>query len=127
MANCVQLYLTYGVVQAPGERLEQRKLRQEMGETLISWADEYFSGEEHLNVRLPRKDLYDAFCQYDNQQRKFVSPTAFKKKFIMYCSWKGYVYDKSGGVEYFTVGTGAQPIPKEDNSRLPQPTGKLVF
>lgn len=122
-----------------------------MGETLISWADEYFSGEEHLNVRLPRKDLYDAFCQYDNQQRKFVSPTAFKKKFIMYCSWKGYVFnphkydsitgkpfqvdkdgkavvdDKSGGVEYFTVGTGAQPIPEEDNSRLPQPTGKLVF
>ncbi|MCC2233396.1 DNA primase [Bacteroides fragilis] len=151
LANCVQLYLTYGVVQAPGERLEQRKLRQEMGETLISWADEYFSGEEHLNVRLPRKDLYDAFCQYDNQQRKFVSPTAFKKKFIMYCAWKGYVFnphkydsitgkpfqvdkdgkavvdDKSGGVEYFTVGTGAQPIPEEDNSRLPQPTGKLVF
>ena len=51
----------------------------------------------------------------------------------MYCSWKGYVFnphkydsitgkpfqvdkdgkavvdDKSGGVEYFTVGTGAQP------------------
>lgn len=129
LANCVQLYLKYGVVQAPGERLEQRKLRQEMGETLISWADEYFSSEDHLNIKLVRKELYDAFCNYDPAQRKFISPTAFKKKFVMYCDWKGYIFnpqkydsqtgdpfqvdkdgkpvidDKSGGVEYFTVGT----------------------
>ena len=130
LANCIQLYLNFGVIQAPGERLEQRKLRQEMGETLISWADEYFSCAEHLNVRLPRNDWYDAFCTYDPAQRKFISPTAFKKKFIMYCEWKGYIFnpqkydsktgypfqvdqdgrpvidDKAGGVEYFTVGTG---------------------
>lgn len=131
LANCVQLYLEYGVVQAPGERLEQRKLRQEIGETLISWADEYFSSEEHLNVRLVRKELWDAFCIYDPQQRKWVTPTSFKKKFQLYCSWKGYVFnpqkydsltglpfkvdkdgapivdDKAGGIEYFTVGTGS--------------------
>ena len=131
LANCVQLYLTFGVIQAPGERLEQRKLRQEIGETLISWADEYFSSTEHLNVRLPRKDLWDAFCNYDNAQRKFNTPTSFKKKFIMYCAWKGFVFnpqkydsttglpfqtdkdgrpvvdDKAGGIEYFTIGTGS--------------------
>ena len=130
LANCIQLYLQYGVIQAPGERLEQRILRQEIGETLISWADEYFSSEEHLNHRLVKKDLYDAFCIYDPMQRKYISPTAFKKKFIMYCDWKGYLFnphkydsktgkpfktdkdgcpvldDKAGGVEYFTVGTG---------------------
>lgn len=101
-----------------------------MGETLISWADEYLSNEDHLNRRLIRKDLYDAFCTYDPAQRKFISPTAFKKKFIMYCEWKGYIFnphkydsktgnpfqmdkdgrpiidDKAGGIEYFTVGTG---------------------
>ena len=127
----MQLYLTFGVIQAPGERLEQRKLRQEIGETLISWADEYFSSTEHLNVRLPRKDLWDAFCNYDNAQRKFNTPTSFKKKFIMYCAWKGFVFnpqkydsttglpfqtdkdgrpvvdDKAGGIEYFTIGTGS--------------------
>lgn len=131
LANCIQLYLQYGVIQAPGERLEQRKLRQEMGETLISWADEYFSNEEHLNQRLIRKDLYDAFCTYDPAERKYISSTAFKKKIIMYCEWKGYIFnphkydsktgkpfqvdkdgrpiidDKAGGVEYFTVGTGS--------------------
>ena len=55
LANCIQLYLQYGVIQAPGERLEQRILRQEIGETLISWADEYFSSEEHLNHRLVKR------------------------------------------------------------------------
>ena len=135
--------LQFGVVQAPGERLEQRKLRQEMGETLISWADEYFSSNEHLNQRLVRKDLYDAFCTYDPAQRKFISPTAFKKKFIMYCDWKGYIFnphkydsktgkpfqldkdgrpiidDKAGGIEYFTVGTGSYTgdgIPEDDSA-----------
>ncbi|MCS2388858.1 hypothetical protein NXV57_15380 [Bacteroides thetaiotaomicron] len=81
------------MIQAPGERLEQRILRQEIGETLISWADEYFSSEEHLNHRLVKKDLYDAFCIYDPMQRKYISPTAFKKKFIMYCDWKGYLFN----------------------------------
>ena len=128
LANCIQLYLTFGVIQAPGERLEQRKRRQEMGEALISWADEYFSDSTKIGTAIPRKELYDAFCNYDPQQRKYISSTAFKKKFKMYCSWKGYVLnphkydsvtglpfqtdkdgrpvvdDKSGGVEYFTIG-----------------------
>lgn len=70
------------MIQAPGERLEQRILRQEIGETLISWADEYFSSEEHLNHRLVKKDLYDAFCIYDPMQRKYISPTAFKRNLL---------------------------------------------
>jgi len=129
LANCIQLYLRFGVIQAPGERLEQRKLRQEIGETLISWAEEYFSSDTKLNVRISKKDLYDSLCTYDPNMRKYVSPTAFKKKFIQFCEWKGYVFnpnrydprtgepyqrdkdgrpivdDKTGGVEYFTVGS----------------------
>lgn len=128
LANCIQLYLTYGVIQAPGERLEQRKLRQEITETLISWAEEYFSSEEKFNHKIARKELYDSFCTYDPAQRKFISPTQFKKKFIQYCTFKGYVFnpdkydpetgkphqfdrdgkpvidDKSGGIEYITIG-----------------------
>ena len=134
LATCIQLYLTHGVVKAPGERLEQRKLRQEITETFISWADEYFSSKEHLDARLQRKDLYEAFCLYDPTQRKYVTPTEFKKRFVKYCTWKGYIFnpskydtvtgkplqfdkdgrpvtdDKAGGVEYFTVGTnGSNP------------------
>ena len=135
LANCIQLYLKYGVVQAPGERLEQRKLRQEIGETLISWADEYFSNEHNVNRRTPRKEMYDALINYDPAQRKYILPTAFKKKLVLYCKWKGYIFnpqkydqksglplfldkdgkpvidDKSGGVEYFTIGTPGRTEP----------------
>ena len=128
LANCIQLYLTYGVVQAPGERLEQRRMRQEIGEAFISWADEYYSDENHLNARLPRKELWDSYCNYDPAQRKYCTPTLFKKKLMLYCAWKGLIFnpqkydsltkepynrdkdgrpvidDKSGGVEYFTIG-----------------------
>lgn len=145
LANCIQLYLTYGVIQAPGERLEQRKLRQEIGELFISWADEYFSGDEHLNHRLVKKELYDAFINYDPGARKFVGPTDFKKRLLKYCKWKGYVFnpqkydpksgkplfydrdgkpildDKAGGVEYVTVGTvpGTDVTPATDPMGLP--------
>lgn len=142
LANCIQLYLKFAIIQAPGERLEQRKLRQEIGETFISWADEYFSDSSHLGVRLVRKELYDAFCNYDPAQRKFISTTAFKKKFVMFCEWKGFVFnpqkydsrtglpyqvdkdgravvdDKAGGIEYFTVGNGNEIIQPADNIKI---------
>lgn len=128
MANCIQLYLKFGVVEAPGERLEQRKLRQEITEGFISWADEYFSDPEHRNARIPKKLMQDSYLEYDPMQRRFFSPTEFKKRFIKYCEWGGYVFnpqmydpvtgkpykfdkdgkpvvdDKSGGIEYFTLG-----------------------
>lgn len=154
LANCVQLYLQFGVIQAPGERLMQRKLRQEIGEVLISWADEYFSSEEHMK-RTPRKELYDAFINYDPAQRKFMSPTAFKDKLKKYCEWKGLVFnphrydaksgkplyydkdgkpiidDKSGGTEYFTIGKnrGDSPSPQKDSMGIPvnEEKDKLEF
>lgn len=149
LANCIQLYLTFGVVQAPGERLEERKLRQEIGETFISWADEYFSAPEHIGCRLVKKELFDALCLYDPAQRKYNTPASFKKKFVMYCKWKGFVFnpqkydsktglpyqvdkdgrpvvdDKSGGVEYFTVGTGKEIIQPGEDPLDPDLPGNL--
>ena len=152
LATCVQLYLTHGVVQAPGERLEDRKLRQEIGETFISWAEEYYSDENHIGCRTPKKELYDALCEYDPAQRKFTSPTAFKSKFKMYCEWRGFVFnpqkydaktgkpfnvdkdgrpvidDKASGVEYFTVGLAAgDKAMRKDPMGLPEKESKLDF
>lgn len=128
VATCVQMYLKFGVVEAPGERLEQRQLRQEVTEDFLAWADEHFSAPEHRNVKIARKDLNDLFFVHSPQQRKYVTSTEFKKKFIKYCKLRGYTFnpnrfdrvtgkpiyfdsdgrpdidDKSGGVEYFTIG-----------------------
>lgn len=129
LAECVQLYLRFGVVEAPGERIAQRKLRQFMGESFISWAEEYFSREENLNAPIIRKDMQDAFFEYEPTQRKYTTSSRFKQKILKYCEWKGYLFnphkydpqsgmpfntdkdgrpdvtDKSAGVEYFMIGT----------------------
>jgi uncharacterized protein YciU (UPF0263 family) len=128
MALCVQLYLRYGVVESPGERLEARILRQQIGENFILWADEYFSAKEHINQRINRKDMNDKYFEMFPNDRKYVSATIFKKRVKKYCTWKGYTFnpqrfdptngtplfldkdgkpdidDKSGGIEYFTIG-----------------------
>lgn len=129
LAEAVQLYLRFGVVEAPGERIHQRQMRQYMGENFLAWADEHFSNESSLNVPIPRKDLYDAFLEYSPEQRRWTTPTKFKKKIRKYCEWKGYLFNphmcdpdsglamrtdrdgrpdldhKSNGIEYFMIGT----------------------
>lgn len=128
MAECVRAYLMFGVVESPGERLEIRRLRQDIGETFLLWADEYYSEISRVGDRIPRKTLYDAFLDYAPEQRKYCSATVFKKKLQKYCKLRGYIFnpgrydaisglpmyidsdgkpdldDKSNGVEYFTVG-----------------------
>lgn len=151
LACCVQLYLRYGVVQAPGDRLLLRKLRQEIGEQMISWADEYFSADEHIGHCLVRKEVFDSFMNYDPGMRKFITPTAFKDRIKKYCEWKGYVFnpqkydgktgeplyhdkdgrpvidDKRSGVEYFTIGVkkgqdvAPSVSPETAGSQLPLP------
>lgn len=128
LAECVQLYLTFGVVQAPMERIEQRELRQMLGESFILWADEYFSDVNKIGARLSRKEVQENFFESAPEQRKWVSTTLFKSKIKKYCEYRDYKFnphkydpvtglcmffdkdgnpyddDKSGGVEYFTVG-----------------------
>lgn len=154
LACCVQLYLRFGVVQAPGDRLLLRKLRQEIGEQMISWADEYFSADEHIGHCLVRKEVFDSFMNYDPGMRKFITPTGFKDRIKKYCEWKGWVfnpqkydpatgdplyYDKDGrpviddkrnGVEYFTIGRSkGESVVQPADLPLPPPSdeGKLDF
>ncbi len=127
LAECVQLYLKFGVIQAPSDRIEARQLRQSMGEEFIGWAEEYFSKPERLNNRIKRKDIQDAFFDYAPEQRKWTTNTKLKTKIKQYCEWKGYIFnpqrydfengkclftdsdgrndtdDKSGGLEYFNI------------------------
>jgi len=128
LAECVQYYLRFGVVEAPGERIKQRQLRQAIGEAFIAWADEYYSDPDKLNVQIRRKEMSDSYGDYAPEQRKYTTAHGFKSKLRKYCEWKGLLFnphmydsvsgiclkydkdgksvdtDKSGGIEYFMVG-----------------------
>ncbi|MCR5139484.1 MAG: DNA primase [Bacteroidaceae bacterium] len=135
IAQCVQLYLTYGVVQAPGDRAEHRRLRQEITEGFLQWFSEYFSDAGRFGVLLPRSELQEQ-CRKKTEMN--TSPTLFKKRFKKACEYYGWVFNpnmydqttgkpfqfdrdgrpvtdyKKGGVEYFMVGTKDGQPPKFD-------------
>jgi hypothetical protein len=126
-ALCLQLYFRHGVVESPNERIALRKLRQQMGETFLMWAEEYYSNELVINQRVARSEVTQNFLDKFPAEAKHFSAVLFKRRILSYCQYKGYRfnphmfdavsglplrYDKSGegivddkqaGVEYFTV------------------------
>lgn len=128
MAICLQVYLKYGLIDCPMERLEQRRLRQKIGEDFLQWADTYYSYDEvqrrflhpeNVGRAIPRKELYDSFIELNPLQRKYTPSRVFKEKFKAYCHYRNGVFNpnkfqdnerkvpggnhKTGGVEYFTL------------------------
>lgn len=128
MAECIHIYLKFGFIKAPEENLERRKQRQTMGETFLDWAEDFFSDDVNLNAEIPKKELYDygekSFLGKHPTQRRFNSPTMFKKKVKAFAAYKGYVFNpnkplkkngevispnggdnKTCGIEYIELGT----------------------
>ena len=116
-----------GEVDIYEDRLLQQSREMFMGETFLRWAEEYFDLKERRNIQIARKDLFEDFCTFAPDQRKYCSPRLFKIRMKKYCEWKGWrlnphlysqngssnSYDKKGnpiiddkfeGVEYFTIG-----------------------
>lgn len=119
MAECVMYYLRSfsemwyregrGVVPPPMKNIELRTLRQSMSEVLLQWAEEYFDPSgEHLNSRISRKDLFQAFIEFaGGTQGHGVTRTNFKNKIIDFCRYKGYDFNhekpmaKQSGAQVF--------------------------
>jgi len=131
IAQCVYLYMNFGVVEAPEERLVQRIDMNIMGEKFIEWAEAYFENEEEprLNKRIARRDMHKSYeTELSSKEIQFLTPQIFREKILAFCRWKGYVLnpqkynsktgeplhldkdgnpntiDKSGGLEYYTIG-----------------------
>lgn len=63
-AQCIQIYYRFGYVTTPDERLEERRLTQQIGPDFLTWADEYFDADgTHINQRILREDMYREFCE----------------------------------------------------------------
>ena len=127
-ALCLETYFRFGLVEGPADRLERRRLRQQIGEEFLTWADGYYSydevnksfnNQENINKAIPRKELFDDFLTNHSAQRKYVTATRFKTKFKNYCKYRSATFnphkfkdkeetfpgadDKTGGIEYFTL------------------------
>lgn len=100
-ATCLQLYFQHSLVEAPSSDIELRRLRQQMGEDFLTWAEEYFSpavddhrlDKNNLNTRLARNDLYNDFIQKHTRAARHMTPTRFGKCVKWFCKYKNYHFN----------------------------------
>ena len=109
MATCLVLYFQslenkwgdrkgQGIVSPPLVSLEMRRLRQSIGEDLLTWAEEYFAPpsepdgieNERLNARIVRREMSEDFFEKFPHTKKFITPSGFGRKIKDYCKYKGY-------------------------------------
>jgi len=131
MATCLQLYFesqakgwagkNKGIIDPPMETLEKRRLRQQVGEDMMQWAElKFLAGETRcpldgssLNCRESRKELQDDFFNQNPQSRKYITTTTFKKKLILFCKYKHFHFNPNkpneDGIDY---GTWKEKYPK---------------
>lgn len=125
MATCLQLYFqslrdewsgkNKGIVDPPLETLEKRRLRQQIGEDFMQWADVKFAANpdgspvdefSELNNRVERRELWADFSKEKPHAVKYVSSTNFKKRMKYYCKYKGYHFNptkqNADGIDYGT-------------------------
>ena len=125
MATCLQLYFqslregwagkNKGIVEPPMESLEKRRLRQQIGEDFMTWAEVTFAVDTEgkpldenskIGQRNSRKELYDDFLNQHQHARKYVTATSFKKRVIYYCKYKGFHFNinkpNAEGIEFVT-------------------------
>lgn len=125
MATCLQLYFqsrrdgwagkNKGIVEPPMESLEKRRLRQQIGEDFMTWAEVTFAVDpsgrpldenSKIGQRNSRKELYDDFLTQHQHARRYVTATSFKRRMIHYCKYKGFHFNVNkpnvDGIEFGT-------------------------
>lgn len=124
MANCMQTYLKFGLTYSiPTKTLERRRLRQNVGEDFLEWANLLFHTTEDvdgkrgklLNHRLYKSWLFEEFQNSaSGWVKRNVSEKKFKEKMKKYAAYAGLKWnitreDKeddriiSSGREYFLL------------------------
>lgn len=63
------------------------KLREQIGEVFIEWADNYFTPEKY-DEQLTDNDLYELFYKQNSQNRRFWNLPKFKISLRVYRDWK---------------------------------------
>jgi hypothetical protein len=138
-ATCLSLYFKYGLISAPTEKLERRKLRQEIGEDFMTWADGIFADFDNINENISKISLYkgvdhpkskrnvkgNSYLVECVNQKRYATISKFKNQMKFYCKFKGWEFNpktngndiKTNGVEYFHISLPENETEKLRNER----------
>lgn len=114
IALCGKEYMKHGLAKVINEKsIKRRKLRQEIGESIIDWASTKFNSESHLlNNKWEKKWGYRDFKDEYPQEARHTDVRRFKQKLQTYCTWAGLDFNpgydgkpiKSSSKEYIIIG-----------------------
>ncbi|MCG8208185.1 hypothetical protein G1K53_11775 [Tenacibaculum finnmarkense] len=93
LMQCCKLYLNNidNEFLAPMDNISQNNLKASIGDAFITWADEYFIGEENFNRNLYRSNLFDT---YKSKIGKYpLGSGKFKEALELYCALNGYTFN----------------------------------
>lgn len=112
MAICIQTYLKFSDLNKytiPTADLERRKLRQELGENFLEFAELYFSTEEeasafgepqcYRNVAIEKKKVLLDYTDAFPNEKKYMDEKRIKEKVRLYCKYMGFEYNPTAGTD----------------------------
>lgn len=130
IASCIQTYLRFNDLNRyiiPQHDLERRKLRQEIGENFLEFAELYFAELEEAalvfapdsshqgpfrNIAVEKKKVYQDYIREYPGEGKYMNVMKVKEKVRLYCQYAGLEFNpgagkdgrvKQNGIEYLIV------------------------
>lgn len=109
MVECLQLYLTHGLIECEQKNLQTRKFIKDTCQEFYEWVED---GNIQHNVRINRSELLTAFITDNKEQERYTNSRKLMKWLDAYALWKGYkhISGKSEGVRWSIIQTTTTPV-----------------
>ncbi len=113
MATCIQTYLKFPDLNKytiPTADLEKRKLRQEIGENFLEFAELYFSADEdgdpfnndpqcYRNLAVEKRKVLIDYTDAFPNDKKYMDEKRIKEKVRLYCKYMGFEFNPTAGTD----------------------------
>ena len=94
MFNCIAVWHKLRVrIQPPMKQIEQRNLQRAITDEFIWWAEDWLT-ESRLDTIVNKQEAFEAYKSTLNRRiQESIKMRTFKTKLIMYCAYKGWVFN----------------------------------
>jgi hypothetical protein len=111
MATCIQTYMRFPDLNKytiPTADLEKRKLRQEIGENFLDFAELYFGEAEYdgmdniggyRNCAVNKEKVVNDYLDKFPNERKYMSSRIVKAKVELFCKYAGLEFNPNAGAD----------------------------
>jgi DNA primase len=112
MAVCIQTYLKFPDLNKftiPTHDLEKRKLRQELGENFLEFAELYFGIDDNTNnflepqsyrnCAVEKRKVFSDYVEAYPNEKKYMDEKRIKEKVRLYCKYSGLIYNPCAGAD----------------------------